>query len=100
MKTSHTSSPLRSRAGFTLIELLVVVSIIAMLAGLTITGISSAQKKAKASDTAARIKLLDDCLTRYKNDNGEFPTPANPGTSAPFLGSHGLLVARPAFTKP
>lgn len=86
MKTSLISSRSRSRAGFTLIELLVVVAIIATLAGLTITGIASAQKKAKASDTAARIKLLDDCLTRYKNDNGEYPSPANPGTSGTIFG--------------
>ena len=72
------SSPTRAvQKGFTLIEVLTVVSIIAILAVLTISGIQSAQTRAKTSDTQARIKFLDDCLTRYQKDNGEYPTPAN-----------------------
>lgn len=77
-----TPSPTRAgHLGFTLIEVLTVVAIIAILAVLTISGIQSAQVKAKISDTQARIKFIDDCLTQYKNDNGEYPTPANPNAS-------------------
>ena len=72
------TSPSRSgQQGFTLIEVLTVVSIIAILAVLTISGIQSAQVRAKTSDTQTRIKFLDDCLTRFQKDNGEYPTPAN-----------------------
>ncbi len=76
-----------SRRGFTLIELLVVVSIIAALAALTLAGVTVAQKRAKISDTVARIKVIDDCLTRYKGDNGEYPEPVNEALTGTFFGS-------------
>jgi prepilin-type N-terminal cleavage/methylation domain-containing protein len=78
----------RSRSsGFTLIELLVVISIIAALAALTLAGVAVSQKRGKISDTTARIKVIDDCLTRYKGDNGEYPEPVNESIMGTFFGS-------------
>lgn len=87
MKTSPISCQNPSRSGFTLIELLVVVAIIATLAALTVAGVTSAQKRAKVSDTQARIKVIEDCLTQYHNNNGEYPIPANEGMMGQFPGS-------------
>jgi prepilin-type N-terminal cleavage/methylation domain-containing protein len=85
MKTSPLAKVRQS--GFTLIELLVVVSIIAALAALTIVGVTAAQKRAKVADTMTRIKVIDDCLTRYKGDNGEYPEPANEAITGTFFGA-------------
>ncbi len=87
MKTSSPSAPGRHHAGFTLIELLVVVAIIATLAALTAAGVTAAQKRSKVSDTQTRIKVIEDSLTQYQNNNGEFPIPANEGMMGEFPGS-------------
>jgi prepilin-type N-terminal cleavage/methylation domain-containing protein len=85
MKYPSRNRSLLSR-GFTLIELLVVVAIIAILAALTVSGIKMANSKANAKETETRIKFLEDCLERYNSDNGEYPKPATPATTAQFLG--------------
>lgn len=73
------------RQGFTLIEILTVVAIIAILAALTTAGVQSAQIRAHTSETQTRIKFIDDCLTRYHKDNGEYPKPATPDAQGTFF---------------
>jgi prepilin-type N-terminal cleavage/methylation domain-containing protein len=72
--------------GFTLIEVLVVVAIIVVLAALTMSGIKSANQRAHAQETQVRIKAIEDWLSRYHNDNGEYPKPANKDLSGSFFG--------------
>ncbi len=59
--------------GFTLIELLVVMSIIAVLAGLTLSTMSYAQNKAARDRTKTEISAMEVALESYKVDNGDYP---------------------------
>ena len=73
------SSSYRRRAqahGFTLIELMVVVTIIVLLAGMTVAITTAVQNKARRSKTSALLKAIDNGLERYRTDNGDYPLPA------------------------
>ena len=70
MKNHH---PSRSARAFTLIELLVVITIIVILAGLSMGGYSYVTRKQADSQAAIQISLLSKALEEYKLDNGEFP---------------------------
>lgn len=74
MKT-HSSSP-RSR-GFTLIELLVVITIIVILAGLSMGGYGYIVRKQADSQAAVQISLLSKAIEEYKLDNGVYPPTGN-----------------------
>jgi general secretion pathway protein G len=70
MKTQP-SSP--NRRGFTLIELLVVITIIVILAGLSMGGYGYILRKQADSQAAIQISLLSKALEEYKLDNGQYP---------------------------
>ena len=70
MKT-HPSSLLRR--GFTLIELLFVITIIMILAGLSMGGYGYVTRKQADSQAAIQISLLSKALEEYKLDNGAYP---------------------------
>lgn len=61
------------RTGFTLIEMLVVISIIVILAGLTIGGFAYINQKQARDKAKLQIGLLQLALEDYRMDNGEFP---------------------------
>jgi prepilin-type N-terminal cleavage/methylation domain-containing protein len=61
------------KKGFTLIELLVVITIIAILAGLTLGAGGVLRDKAARARATAEISALDTALERYKIDNGDYP---------------------------
>jgi general secretion pathway protein G len=90
MKT-HPSS---RRRGFTLIELLVVITIIVILAGLSMGGYSYVTRKQADSQAAVQISLLEKALEEYKLDNGEYPPTGT--TNSLFL----LLYWNAASTSP
>jgi general secretion pathway protein G len=70
MKT-HLSS--LDRRGFTLVELLVVITIIAILAGLSMGGYGYVTRKQADSQATIQINLLSKALEEYKSDNGAYP---------------------------
>ncbi|MEI7958307.1 MAG: prepilin-type N-terminal cleavage/methylation domain-containing protein [Verrucomicrobiota bacterium] len=63
--------------GFTLIELLVVITIITILAGLTISTMSYAQNSAGRNRAKAEVNALSLAIESYKIDNGDYPRDAN-----------------------
>src|SRR5205814_147318 len=59
--------------GFTLIELLVVIIILAILAAVVIPRFVGRTEDAKVSAAITQIKNLDDVLSIYNSDTGQFP---------------------------
>src|ERR1700719_2464807 len=64
----------RYTAAFTLLELLIVISVIIILAGLTIATIGYVQKKGARSRAEAEIAAMSAALESYKADNGVYPS--------------------------
>src|ERR1700679_952273 len=58
---------------FTLIELLVVISIIAILAALTLAAAEAIMNKGARSRATAEIQAMSAALESYKADNGTYP---------------------------
>jgi type II secretory pathway pseudopilin PulG len=56
-----------------MIELLAVVTLIVILAAMTIGGLSYFNRKQAESKARMQIKLLANALEDYKSDNGEYP---------------------------
>ena len=72
-KSTRSFSRTAFAKGFTLMELMVVVAIIVVLAGLTVGGLKSMQRKQADSKCKTQIKLLENALEDYKSDMGLYP---------------------------
>lgn len=87
MKTHRIPTVRRPGApAFTLIELMVVVSIIGILAALSIGAFTMATQTAARNRTQATLQAIISALEVYKKDNGDYPKPKD-ATS-----NHGLDV--------
>lgn len=75
MKTISYPAPNR---GFTLIEMLVTITIIVILAGLTVGGFKFVTTKQANEQAKIQISLISNALEEYKLDKGEYP----PGTNS------------------
>ena len=63
------------RKGFTLIELLVVISIIGVLAGMSLVSYSTAQKQARDTERRSDLAQYRNGLANYAaNNSGLYPT--------------------------
>ena len=72
-----------SKRGFTLIELLVVISIIGILAGLTLSSYSGAQKQARDSQRRSDLNQYRNSLEVYAGANNlKYPSYITAGYSA------------------
>lgn len=63
-----------TEAGFSLIEIMVVVFIMGLLVTLVAPRILGRTDDARATKAAADIRSLEQSLSLYKLDNGQFPT--------------------------
>jgi len=66
-----------SREAFTLIELLIVITIIGILAGLTLSTLGYVNKKAARSRAEAEVAALSSAIESYKLDYGSYPASNN-----------------------
>lgn len=74
-----TKHQLKAKLGFTLVELLVVITIIGILATLTMTGFTSARKSARDVTRKNDLSQYRTALENYSaNNTGAYP--ANPGS--------------------
>jgi prepilin-type N-terminal cleavage/methylation domain-containing protein len=66
--------PLREQSAFTLIELLAVITIIGILAGLTLGAAGAVRRHGAASTAKAEVAALQAACDRYFADNNSYPT--------------------------
>jgi prepilin-type N-terminal cleavage/methylation domain-containing protein len=67
----------QSRAAFTLIELLAVITIIGILAGLTLGAAGAVRRHGATSTAKAEVAALQAACDRYFADNNFYPTTTN-----------------------
>lgn len=90
------------RRGFSLIELLVVISIIGLLASLTIGLMGVASRKNKESQLKADLNKYVTAIDNYKASLGSYPpdNPGNPSISQLFYELSGTIFANVQFAIP
>ena len=72
--------PLRTTAAFTLIELLAVITIIGILAGLTLGAAGAVRRHGATSTAKAEVAALQAACDRYYADNNAYPIGTNDPT--------------------
>jgi prepilin-type N-terminal cleavage/methylation domain-containing protein len=75
----------RRASGFTLAEMMIVISIIVVLAALTIGGYNYAMRGSKRRTTEASMTAIQSSLERYFDKFGEYPEPAAPDQTAEIM---------------
>ena len=75
----------RTVAAFTLAEMLIVVTIIGLLAALTLQGYTYAMRASKRRVTEASITAIQSSLERYNDKFGEYPEPTSLGETLEIL---------------
>ena len=75
---------------FTLIELLIVISVIAILASVTLVILNPAVLRNRAQDSTRRedLSVIQGALERWYSDNNQYPN-ALPGAGAAFIDDQG-----------
>lgn len=76
---------LRLTKAFTLVEMLIVLSIIALLASLTLGGYTYAMRSSKRRVTTGTFEAVKSALEDYRTEFGEYPEPATTGTMVEFM---------------
>ena len=77
-------SGFRSRLAFTLIELLVTITVIAILAGITLGAMGGVNQKATRDKTKAEIAAISNALEQYKSVNDTYPSSITFSVIGPF----------------
>ncbi len=97
-KPMKTNLQLRRTSGFTLVEMLVTITIIVILAGLSLGGFKFVASKQANEQARIQIKLLERGLEEYKLDNGKYP-PSNSGSNPIYVALYEDGVNRPDENK-
>jgi prepilin-type N-terminal cleavage/methylation domain-containing protein len=64
----------KKKSGFTLVELMVAMSIVAVLIGLSVFGISTAQRNLRDNQRRDAVTSLATALADYYTNNNQYPT--------------------------
>jgi len=88
-----TLTPAASLSGFTLIELLVTITVIALLAGLTLAAVGGINQKASRDKAKAEIAAICNALEQYKSRNDSYP----PQAATTNLALSGNATIQPFF---
>ncbi len=79
--------------GFTLIELLVVISIIGILAAMTMTGLAAAQKNARDAARKSDLNQYRIAVESYNANNGSYPNSTIPSQNGNSQANTGIWGA-------
>lgn len=71
-------TPVAKRYGFTWVELLVVLTIVSLLAALTISALHNARQKARSATCQSNVRQLSMAMQSFVADNHEYPLYINP----------------------
>jgi len=71
------TNPRQGRGAFTLIELMAVITIIVILAGLVVGGMSFVSERQAKEKAKVQVQLLAKALEEYKLDMGMYPPTSN-----------------------
>jgi prepilin-type N-terminal cleavage/methylation domain-containing protein len=75
--------------GFTIVELLIVIVVIGILAALVMNTFSSAQAKARNTQTISAVQSYAKALIAYGADKGKYPTQTNVCLGSGYTGTNG-----------
>lgn len=67
----------KNACAFTLVELMGVITVIAILAGLTLGGAGAVRRHAASSQAKSEIAALEAACERFNSENGSYPTNAS-----------------------
>ena len=90
--------PLRTMAAFTLIELLGVITIIGILAGLTLGAAGAVRRHGATSTAKAEVAALQAACDRYYADNNSYPVNTNVSPSSSFAPTAYTTAGQVLFT--
>jgi prepilin-type N-terminal cleavage/methylation domain-containing protein len=88
--------------GFTIVELIVVISVIAILASITIVAYNGVQKRAQDASIETDLKNISAAISRYRAVKGTYPTTTTEigdmgNTSTTGVSSASVKVSRGAY---
>ena len=86
--------PLREQSAFTLIELLAVITVIGILAGLTLGAAGAVRRHGATSTAKTEVAALQAACERYFADNNLYPTTTNsmPSPSSSFTPTNSIYT--------
>jgi type II secretory pathway pseudopilin PulG len=90
--------PLRTIAAFTLIELLGVITIIGILAGLTLGAAGAVRRHGATSTAKAEVAALQAACDRFYADNNTYPVNTNVSPSSSFAPTGYTAAGQALFT--
>jgi prepilin-type N-terminal cleavage/methylation domain-containing protein len=88
----------RSRAAFTLIELLAVITVIGILAGLTLGAAGAVRRHGATSTAKAEVAALQAACDRFYADNNSYPSNSAVNPSSSFAPTGYINAGRVLFT--
>jgi general secretion pathway protein G len=91
------SSPVSPSPAFTLIELLVTITVIAILAGITLGAMGGVNQKATRDKTKAEIAAISNALEQFKSVRDDYPTNSDTNNFYPIVLTNSTNSIQPFF---